>query len=133
MHKICVYYMHVPCMYRSCHDKLCTQVSEEALAMAGVFSSNYDTHRPVGKGAFGFVRLAQRKSDKQMVGIILLVVTSCKSNERCTVSIGVTQKAWGDREMNTGRLGIRGNTRKKIHNIGTHYRIYSSAYFTCII
>jgi PAS domain-containing serine/threonine kinase len=45
---------------------------EECLALSGVYRTCYDTLRPVGKGAFGFVRLAQRKSDKLMVAVKFL-------------------------------------------------------------
>lgn len=40
---------------------------EEALAMEGEYSSSYNTLRPMGKGAFGFVRLAQKITDESMV------------------------------------------------------------------
>ncbi len=43
------------------------QQAEEALAMEGEYSLNYNTLRPIGKGAFGFVRLAQRIKDESMV------------------------------------------------------------------
>jgi PAS domain-containing serine/threonine kinase len=45
---------------------------EESLAVGGVYMTCYDTLRSVGKGAFGFVRLAQRKSDKTMVVVKFL-------------------------------------------------------------
>ncbi|CAI8029133.1 PAS domain-containing serine/threonine-protein kinase, partial [Geodia barretti] len=60
--------------------------SEESLAVAGVYRSCYDTLRPVGKGAFGFVRLAQRKSDKQLVVVKFLrksgVLKDCWVHDR---------------------------------------------------
>ena len=33
------------------------------MAEEGEYSNHYDTLRPMGKGAFGFVRMAQRKDD----------------------------------------------------------------------
>lgn len=41
--------------------------AEEMVAMEGEYSKNYNTLRPIGKGAFGFVRLAQKISDNSMV------------------------------------------------------------------
>jgi len=38
--------------------------------MGGEYSVNYDTLKQIGKGAFGFVRLAQRKSDSFMVRVL---------------------------------------------------------------
>lgn len=35
--------------------------------MEGEYNLNYNTLRPVGKGAFGFVRLAQKLDDNSMV------------------------------------------------------------------
>ena len=43
------------------------QQAEELLAMEGEYSVSYNTLRPIGKGAFGFVRLAQRIKDESMV------------------------------------------------------------------
>lgn len=36
--------------------------------MEGEYSLSYNTLRPIGKGAFGFVRLAQKVEDDSMVG-----------------------------------------------------------------
>ena len=33
------------------------------MAEEGEYSNHYDTLRPMGKGAFGFVRMAQRRDD----------------------------------------------------------------------
>ena len=49
------------------HTPSLPQHSEEIVAMCGEYSLNYDTLRPVGKGAFGFVKLAQKKDDKSLV------------------------------------------------------------------
>lgn len=46
---------------------LASQFSEETVAMEGAYALNYDTLKPLGKGAFGFVRLARRKDDHFMV------------------------------------------------------------------
>ena len=51
------------------------------MAVGGVYMTCYDTLRPVGKGAFGFVRLAQRKSDKQMVHVCTCI---CVCIFQCT-------------------------------------------------
>ena len=40
---------------------------EEVLAMEGEYINNYTTLTPIGKGAFGFVRLAQHKDEGTMV------------------------------------------------------------------
>ena len=40
---------------------------EEQLAMEGEYSLNYNTYRYIGKGAFGFVRLAQKVDSDSMV------------------------------------------------------------------
>lgn len=40
---------------------------EEVLAMEGEYNNSYITLTPIGKGAFGFVRLAQHKNDGNMV------------------------------------------------------------------
>lgn len=45
---------------------------EEALAMEGEYSVSYDTLSSIGKGAFGFVRLAQRKQDGLVVSVMLI-------------------------------------------------------------
>ena len=42
-------------------------LQEEVLAMEGEYSISYDTLSSMGKGAFGFVRLAQRKEDGLLV------------------------------------------------------------------
>ena len=47
------------------------QLQEEVLAMEGEYSVNYDTLSSIGKGAFGFVRLAQRKDGGSMVSVQL--------------------------------------------------------------
>ena len=39
------------------------QQQDEQVAEEGEYSNQYDTLRPIGKGAFGFVRMAQRKDD----------------------------------------------------------------------
>lgn len=68
---------------------------EEILAMEGEYSNNYVTLTPVGKGAFGFVRLAQHKDDGTMVGgplvvgfvysyILILIHTTCTLYTHCT-------------------------------------------------
>ena len=44
-------------------------LQEEILAMDGEYSINYDTLSSIGKGAFGFVRLAQRREDGLLVRI----------------------------------------------------------------
>lgn len=41
--------------------------TEEAVAMDGEYSLSYHTLQAIGKGAFGFVRLAQRKEDNHVV------------------------------------------------------------------
>ena len=46
-------------------------LQEEVLAMEGEYSISYDTLSSMGKGAFGFVRLAQRKEDGLLVRIIM--------------------------------------------------------------
>ena len=38
-------------------------LGEEVLAGRGEYSQKYDTLASIGKGAFGFVKLAQRKCD----------------------------------------------------------------------
>ena len=43
------------------------QLQEEVLAMEGEYSVNYETLSSIGKGAFGFVRLAQRIEDGMVV------------------------------------------------------------------
>ena len=40
---------------------------EEQVAMEGEYSLHYDTLKPIGKGAFGFVRQAERKDDGTVV------------------------------------------------------------------
>ena len=45
-------------------------LQEEILAMEGEYSVCYDTLSSIGKGAFGFVRLAQKKEDGLLVRII---------------------------------------------------------------
>ena len=37
------------------------------MAEEGEYSNHYDTLRPMGKGAFGFVRMAQRRDDGTVV------------------------------------------------------------------
>ncbi len=44
-----------------------SQYNEESVAMEGEYMLNYSTLRAIGKGAFGFVRLAQRKEDNLTV------------------------------------------------------------------
>lgn len=44
-----------------------SQHSEESVAMDGEYMLSYNTLKDIGKGAFGFVRLAQRKEDDLMV------------------------------------------------------------------
>ena len=46
------------------------QLTEEILAVEGEYSVNYDTLSSIGKGAFGFVRLAQRRQDGMMVSVL---------------------------------------------------------------
>ena len=46
-------------------------LQEEVLAMEGEYSISYDTLSSMGKGAFGFVRLAQRKEDGLLVRMIM--------------------------------------------------------------
>lgn len=46
--------------------------TEEDCVSFGPYSTHYDTLNTIGRGAFGFVKLAERKSDKQQVHI------SCK-------------------------------------------------------
>lgn len=43
------------------------QMTEELLAMDGEYMLNYNTLKPIGKGAFGFVQLAQHIADGTMV------------------------------------------------------------------
>ena len=43
------------------------QLQEEILAMEGEYSVSYDTLSSMGKGAFGFVRLAQRRQEGRLV------------------------------------------------------------------
>ena len=43
------------------------QATEELIAMEGEYKLNYNTLRPIGKGAFGFVRLAQKLDNKSLV------------------------------------------------------------------
>ena len=43
------------------------QQAEELLAVEGEYSLSYNTLRPLGKGAFGFVRLAQKLEDESLV------------------------------------------------------------------
>lgn len=45
-------------------------LQEEVLAMEGEYSVSYDTLSSMGKGAFGFVRLAQKKEDGLLVRMI---------------------------------------------------------------
>ena len=45
-------------------------LQEEILAMEGEYSISYDTLTSIGKGAFGFVRLAQRKEDGLLVSLM---------------------------------------------------------------
>ena len=40
---------------------------EEVTACRGEYGRMYNTLKSIGKGAFGFVKLAERKADKQMV------------------------------------------------------------------
>ena len=40
---------------------------EEALAMEGEYIKFYETQGPIGKGAFGFVKMARRRSDNLSV------------------------------------------------------------------
>lgn len=54
------------------------QLQEEILAMEGEYSVNYETLSSIGKGAFGFVRLAQRRQDG-------MVVSESKSRYQCVV------------------------------------------------
>ena len=49
------------------HLFLGPQKTEEQLAMEGEYMLNYNTLKPIGKGAFGFVRLAQHLADGTMV------------------------------------------------------------------
>lgn len=49
-------------------------LQEEILAMEGEYSISYDTLSSIGKGAFGFVRLAQRKEDGLLVRIMCSLV-----------------------------------------------------------
>jgi len=48
-------------------QQLQLQQAEELIAMEGEYSLNYTTLQPIGKGAFGFVRLAQKIEDQSMV------------------------------------------------------------------
>ncbi len=43
------------------------QQVEELIAMEGEYSLSYSTLQPVGKGAFGFVRLAKKLDTKTVV------------------------------------------------------------------
>ena len=44
-----------------------TPQSEEVLAVEGEYANNYSTLNPIGKGAFGFVKVAKKLDDGQMV------------------------------------------------------------------
>lgn len=39
------------------------------LAIEGEYHKNYETLGPIGRGAFGFVKLASRREDELMVGL----------------------------------------------------------------
>ena len=70
------------------------QLQEEILAMDGEYSVNYDTLGSIGKGAFGFVRLAQRKEDGMRVSILKAqgcstsIITQCMSDSQKWLSSG---------------------------------------------
>lgn len=41
--------------------------SEEIVAIEGEYALNYETLHPLGKGAFGFVKVAKKLDDNQLV------------------------------------------------------------------
>lgn len=41
--------------------------SEEFVAMEGEYALNYETLHPLGKGAFGFVKVAKKLDDNELV------------------------------------------------------------------
>lgn len=46
---------------------------EEALATEGEYARFYETLGPIGRGAFGFVKMAQHREEKDMlVGMVVL-------------------------------------------------------------
>ena len=57
---------HAPYLQSSFNSNV---LHEEILAMEGEYSVSYDTLSSIGKGAFGFVRLAQRKEDGLLVSV----------------------------------------------------------------
>ena len=44
---------------------------EETLATEGEYSDSYDTLGPIGRGAFGFVKLARKRDDELLVNLHL--------------------------------------------------------------
>ena len=65
--------------FDSLHQDSCPYITlgspgtlEEVIACRGDYERTYDTLKSIGKGAFGFVKLAQKQSDKQMVACLFL-------------------------------------------------------------
>jgi len=60
------------------------------------YSAAYETLQTIGKGAFGYVRLARRRADRQLVSV---AVFTCKRQQRCQFECSLQGwiQAWVDR------------------------------------
>jgi PAS domain-containing serine/threonine kinase len=58
---------------------------EEIMACRGDYEKTYDTLKSIGKGAFGFVKLARKRSDKQMV--VVKFIRKARVLEECWIDV----------------------------------------------
>ena len=61
--------------------ELATELNEEVLAKLGEYSNHYETLGPIGHGAFGFVKLASRREDGELVSLNLAAAKHTPTND----------------------------------------------------